>query len=82
MLSWVSMWGMLCRLAAMSVNTGVCQGVNHGLGEILPPALQASLKVGPHSCPSLALPTFRGNCAQSVLQAWVTFWLIVLSSLS
>ena len=38
---------MLCRLAAMSVTTGVCQGVHHGLGEILPPALQASLKVGP-----------------------------------
>ena len=29
----------------MSVNTGVGPGVHHGLGEILPPALQASLKV-------------------------------------
>ncbi len=37
----------------MSVNTGVAQGVNHGLGEILPPALQASLKVRPRCSPSL-----------------------------
>lgn len=29
----------------MSVNTGVATGIHHGLGEILPPALQASLKV-------------------------------------
>ena len=40
---------LLRRLAAMSVNTGACQCPHHpntGLGEILPPALQASLKVG------------------------------------
>ena len=38
---------MLRRLAAMSVAPAVCQGAHHGLGEILPPALQASLKVWP-----------------------------------
>ncbi len=46
----------------MSVNTGVCQGVNHGLGEILPPALQASLKVGPCCSTSLTSGTFCGKC--------------------